>query len=245
MQGVAARYCAVLIDEFDFSTDMMGASVSIPVEWVETPTLQMAAVGKLPMLQGMAKLEYSGYYSGYSASDIYKELRDRLGSGALATAAALLDTTALGNPAVVLQQSWQDQMNVKLPAKELVTLDGAFVANPARNGYTIANQQMTAAAQTGVDMGTAGAAGCTAFLFVRAITGGSTGITVQLQGSTTVGFASPVLLGTWTNFSTVGAKVLTVASGTVHRYLRLNVTGLGGATNFTACAVVCVPGVTE
>ncbi|TXH41095.1 MAG: hypothetical protein E6Q97_38345 [Desulfurellales bacterium] len=236
----------MLIDEFDFSTDMMGGSLNMPVEMVETPALQMSALGKLPLMAGMAKLEFSGYYSGYDAGDIHRELSDRIHAGTLSYAATLFDTTALGNPANVLVSAWQDNAKINLAAKNLITLDGSFTANPLRSGYTIANQLMTAAAQTGVDMGAAGANGCTAYLFVRAITGSPTAITVQLQGSTVVGFSSPVTLGTWTGFSTVGCKVLTVAPGTtIQRYLRLNVTALGGATNFTACAIVCVPGVTE
>lgn len=245
MQGVPARYCSILIDEFDFSTDIMGGSLDLPVESQEIATLQMDALGALSTGAGVPKLEISGYYSGYTAGDIYRELQTRQSANTLATAAALFDTTALGNPAFVLTNSWLDQLSIAFPAKELLTLKGSMSANPIRSGYTVANQQMTATAQGVVDMGAAGSAGCTAYLFVRAITGSPSGITVKLQGATSSGFGTPVDLGTWTSFTAVGCKVLTVASGTVHRYLRLNVTGLGGATNFTACAIVCVPGVTE
>lgn len=245
MQGVPARYCSILIDEFDFSTDLMGGTISLPVESEEIATLQMDALGAMPLGAGTSKLEISGYYNGYSAGDIYKELQTRQSANTLATAAALLDTTALGNPAYVLTNSWLDQLSIEFPARTLLTLKGAMSANPMRHGNTVANQQMTATAQGVVDMGIAGSAGCTAYLFVRGITGTPSGITVKLQGATSSGFGTPVDLGTWTSFTAVGCKVLTVASGTVHRYLRLNVTGLGGATNFTACAIVCVPGVTE
>jgi len=245
MQGIPARYTSVLLDEWDFSGDMMGGSLSLPVEMVEIPALQMTALGKLPLMAGMGKLEFSGYYSGYDAGDIHAELQDRIDAATLATVGVLLDTTTVGNPAFVLTSTWQDSFKINLPAKELITLSGSFVANPVRSGYTIANQTMTATPQAAVDMGAAGAAGCTAYLFVRAITGSPSGITVKLQGSTTLGFGTPVDLGTWTSFTAVGCKILSVASGTVHRYLRLSPTSLGGATNFTACAVVCVPGVTE
>lgn len=246
MAGVAARNCSILVDEWDFSTVSSGASLEIPVETQESPTLQMTALEMLPTVPGMAKLEHNGYYTGEDAGKLEYEMYQRLGTATPAYVAALLDTTALVNPAYVLASSWNSQLNIAMPSKQLITLQGAWSANPVRRGYTLQNGVISAvASQVAQDFGAAGSAGCTAYLFVRAIAGVSTGITVQLQGATALAFGTPVTLGTWANFTTVGCKVLTVASGTVHRYLRLNVTGLGGATSFTMCAVVCVPGVTE
>lgn len=246
MAGIGARFGSILVDEFDFSTDSSGGAIDIPVEVQEASTLQMTALSQVPTVPGMAKLTHNGYYSGVGAGKIEQEMYARFGSATPAYVAVLLDTTALVNPCYVFAGSWGSQLNIKMPAKELITLEGEWVANPVRRGYSLQNGQIAAVAtQTAQDFGAAGAAGCTAYLFVRAIAGASTGITVQLQGATALAFGTPVTLGTWTNFSTVGCKVLAVASGTVHRYLRLNVTGLGGATSFTACAVVCVPGVTE
>jgi hypothetical protein len=245
MEGVPARKCAVLIDEFDFSTDLMGGSMSCPVEMIETPRLQQDAVAKAPLLAGDATLEISGYYSGYSAGDIHKELTTRQLANTLQYAAVIYDTRTLGGAAHVLVSSWNQSLKVNLPVKELITIEGAITANPLRNGIVVANGTLTAGAQTIVDNGAAGAGGLTAFLFVQAINGTpTTGISVALQGSTASNFATSVTLGTWADFSAVGCKVLTVASGTVQRYLRLNV-DLDGATNVVVKAIVCVPGVNE
>lgn len=245
MAGIGARHASILVDEFDFSAVSSGGSIEIPVEMQETPTLQMTAMEMLPTVPGMAKLMHNGYYTGPDAGKLEYEMYQRFGTATPAYVAALLDTTALVNPAYVFAGSWAEQLKINTPAKELITLEGAWTANPVRRGYTLQNGTLIAGAQTAQDFGAAGAAGCTAYLFVRSISGSPTAITVQLQGATNLGFTTPVTLGTWTNFTAVGCKVLTVASGTVHRYLRLNVTSLGGATNFAAACAVCVPGVTE
>lgn len=246
MAGVAARFCSILIDEFDFSTDSAGGAIEIPVEAQEAATLQMTALAQLPTVPGMAKLTHSGYYSGVGAGKIEQEMYARLGTATPAYVAALLDTTSLANPAYVFAGSWGSQLKINMPAKELITLEGEWAANPVRRGDTLQNGSFAAGVQTSQDFGVAGSNGCTAYLFVRSITGTATTITVQLQGSTAAGFSTPVTLGTWTNFTTVGCKVLTVAPGTtIQRYLRLNVSSLVGATAFAACAIVCVPGVTE
>lgn len=246
MAGVAARFGSILVDEWDFSTLTSGGSLEIPAESVETPTLQMTGLEQMPLMSGEATLEHNGYYTGPTAGKLEYEMYARLGTLTPAYVSLLLDTTALVNPAYVLTTSWNKQLKIAMPAKDLITLAGQWAANPVRRGYTLQNGSLAAGAQTGQDFATAGANGCTAYLFVRSITGTATTITVQLQGSTAAGFASPVTLGTWSNFTTVGCTILTVAPGTtIQRYLRLNVTSMVGATAFAACAIVCVPGVTE
>ncbi len=101
---------------------------------------------------------------------------------------------------------------------------------------------MATGAGTVVTLPAAGSAGGKAYLFVRGISGAAVNATITVQCAAAVGFSSPTTLGTFT-FSGVGVVGLTLPS-TVQQYVRINVTGMGGASSITAAAVICVNDVT-
>ena len=66
--------------------------------------------------------------------------------------------------------------------------------------------------------------------------------TITVQSDDNTGFATPATEGTFT-FSAVGGQEIAL-SGAVDRYVRLNATSLGGATNYTVVGVIALSGIT-
>jgi hypothetical protein len=93
-----------------------------------------------------------------------------------------------------------------------------------------------------IDLGAQGTTGGVAYLHVHSITGTASSATIKLQSSATEG-GSYADEGTFT-FSALGVFPLDL-TGTVDRWLRINTTSLGGATDFTVSAVASVNGVTQ
>jgi len=132
-------------------------------------------------------------------------------------------------------------------------VDGALAVNGGWNGgsgikrglrvwsgtFSATGAQSTPAY---IDIGAAGTAGGFAYLHIQAITGAATDAVILVESDTATNFASAATEATFT-FSAVGAQEQAMA-GTVNRYIRLNCTDLGGATNFTVVAIACVSGVT-
>ena len=133
---------------------------------------------------------------------------------------------------------------VNMPVKELITITGKWAASDvSRRGVALPLTAVTATgAQTGYDSTATGADGGFAVLHITSITGTATSATVTVQGAAASNFASPTTLATLT-FSAVGSQQATW-SGATGRYLRFNVTSLGGATGFSIAGVICSTGVT-
>lgn len=236
------RHGRLLLDEFDFSTDTMSASLEMSVESVGANAWQSAAALAQPGAPG-AKLKVAGYYTGADAGTIYGEMRERLGSEASAWIAWLVDTRSLGQPADVLRTAWVSDLPLEAPIKELITLSATFEGVPY-GGYTLLDGAVTATGNgTVVTLPAAGSAGGTAFLFVRSITGTATDAAVSVECDTIVGMSTPTDKGT-IEFSAVGVYELAI-TGTVEQYVRVTIDDLGGATSFTAALILCVDGVTQ
>ena len=240
--GVRALKVRLLVDEFDFSGDSNGVTVALNGEAIDASAFQQDGalyVAGLPS----ASIEHNGYFTGAGAGEIEQELSDRLGTETPVTVAVLLDTRALGNPAYVLDGTWGQQLTIEMPVKELITLMGKWASMPMRRGYTLLDGAVAATgAGTVVTLPAAGANGGKAFLFVRAVAGTANDATVTVQCDDAVGMPSPTTKGTFT-FDDVGVYEIDL-TGTVERYVRVNVTSLGGATGITAACVLCVNGVT-
>lgn len=239
--AVRAFNTRVLVDEFDFSTSAKGVTVTSAVDALEASTLQSEAKQAIPGGSD-GTIELSGYYTGPNAGDLEQELYDRLGSEDGCVVSVLLDTTAVGNPAYVQQTTWGNQLKLDGPLADLITLDGKWQDIMDR-GLSVAHATVSGTGgQTVIDFGAGGATGGWAVLHVRAIDGTAAGATFTVQSAAAVGFSSPTTHGTFT-LSDVGALTL-VFSGAVGRYIRLNCTGLGGATSIQVTAIVGVAGVT-
>jgi len=232
----------ILIDEFNFSCDTNTLTVTGNVSALDSTALcATATTFEIGTPSGM--IEHGGFNSGSGAGTIHDELYDRLGTSTPVYVAALLLTDIAACPAFVCQNSWGNQLTLGMPIDGLMTLAGSWNASGGLvRGLRIADGTFSAVqAETAYDFGAAGAAGGQAFLFVSAIVGTATSATIEIQSSATEAgvYASE---GTFT-VSAVGVQKVTM-SGTVNRWLRINVTDLGGATSITAICVAGVSGVT-
>ena len=238
---IKAYNTRVLVDEFDFSGDTKGVTVSLAVKTLDAPVLQSAAVQLIPgSVQGTVEL--AGYWNGGAAGLPDDEIYTRLGSETDSVVSTCFDTTAVGNPAYTQMTTWGQQMKVDSPIDGLLTLDSTW-QDTTNRGYVVAHGTISATGgQTVIDMGAAGTNGGWAALHLRAIAGTATNATITVQSAALVGFSSPTTHGTFT-VSAVGGYTLTF-EGNVGRYVRLNCTSHGGATSLSVTAIVGVSGVT-
>jgi hypothetical protein len=235
MAPVRGTSAHLLIDEFDFSGETNSITISAEVSTLDPTNLASTGSEKIPNLPD-GRIEHSGFHNGVGAGSIFQELYDRLGSATTAFVAVLLGDA--GQPAVVLPATWANQLTMEAPVNDLITLAGAWPSNGAmQNGVLVYRGAVSATgAQTAVDFGAAGADGGFAYLFVQDITGTAASAAVKVQSATTQG-GSYADEGTFT-FSGVGVQTVAM-TGTVNRWLRANVTSLGGATGFE---IVCIAG---
>lgn len=242
--AVAARYTKIWIDEFDFSGDSFSAQVAMTSPVVETTTFQQTAK-TWQVIFPEATVSQSGYITGLASTDLEKAIKDRLGSADTHHVAVLYGTNTAACPAYVVPSTSAKMMAIQAPVEGVLSINSEWTSGTGvKRGLRVADLAISATgAQTGVDLGAQGTTGGVAYLFVRSITGTATSATIKVQSDSASNFATAADEGTFT-FSAVGSYTVAL-SGTVDRYVRLNVTSLGGATGFTVGAIVCVNGVTQ
>lgn len=239
--GVLGYNSRVLVDEFDFSDDTKAVKVTRAIKALERKNLQSAAAKLLPGMPTGA-IALKGYWVGDGAGTIEKEIEDRLGTTDACIVTAWLDTRTVGTPAYMIQTAWADQMEIDAPLDDLLTLDSNWVGS-MRRGYAMCHDTLDATgAQTGVDFAAAGVAGGWFVAHVRAIAGTIEDATITVQSASSLAFTSPTTHATIT-INAVGAQ-LTTFTGAIGRYLRVNLTSLGGADSIDISAFVGVSGVT-
>jgi len=243
--AVAAKYTRFLLDEFDFSGDSNNLELSITVAPLKDTGFQEDAETYVAGLTE-SNISQGGYYSGSGAGYLEHELNTRLGTQTPAYVAALFGTNIAACPAYVTAQTWGQQMNFDMPLENLIQIKSAW---PASGGLirglrltSVTTQTITTTgALASVDLGAQGTAGGVGFVFVQSISGSATNATIDFESSATSGGVY-VSEGTAT-FSAVGVQVVTF-SGTVDQWVRLNVTSMGGATNFVIVGIAGISGVT-
>ncbi len=241
---VKSYQARILVDGFDFSNTSNTLKVDTDAQALEYNTFQEPAALSIPGVP-KASIEHGGYYNGKAAGTLEAELYTRLGTGAVVVVAVILDTAGAVPVAYVIPSSYNQQLTINAPVKELLTVMGKWPTANGRmyRGYQVARATISATgAVTGIDFGAGGIAGGKAWLFVQAITGTATNATIKVQSDSAADFGSAADEGTFT-FSAVGAYEIDLA-GTVGRYVRLNCTSKGGATSFLVLAVVALSGVT-
>jgi hypothetical protein len=239
-KGTKAR---LYFDQYDFSGET--SQIAVNFETPEGESTNLASEGREyePMLPTMS-IEQNGYIvDAGSDGTLEKELYDRLAANS-SIVAALFGIDDTNCPAYVQDAGGAQGMMLDFPVAGLMTLRGAWAKG--RGGYRGIRVFTGAVTATGVagtvcDLGAAGVNGGTAFIFVQSITGAASGAAVKLQHATSSG-GTYADLATFT-FSAVGASKQTY-SGSVRRYLRVNVSALGGATGFTFVVIACSNGVT-
>lgn len=238
--AVKSQYTRFLLNEFDFSGYSNQLDVSISGDKLEATAFQ--DTGKV-YLTGVpdATLTQAGYFAtdtGY----IEDELKAAFDAGTC-DAAALYGTSVTKCPAFVFPGAKVVSYGITTATGSVITINSELASGEGvKHGWRVFSGTISATGeQTSIDFGSAGSAGGYAYLFVQAITGSATDATIDVESSATEGgtYASE---GTFT-FSAVGVQSVAM-SGTVNRWLRLNCTDLGGATDFTVVGIVAVSGVT-
>lgn len=234
----------VLVNGYNLSGESTALTVTTAVETVEWQTIDQAYGNSLPDVP-MSNIAHSGYWSNADPAGLEKQLYTALATANATVVTVLLGTQLAAPVAYSLESAFSDSVEIAAPAGNIITVDGNWLTQAGERmlrGMVVHDGNITAAgAQTGIDFGAAGSAGGTAHLHVTAVIGTAASATIQIQGSTAAGFSSPVTLGTFTfsGNSTTGIKALvqSLGSGTVHRYVRANVTSMGGATSFNVTIV--------
>lgn len=244
--SVKASKARILVDQYDFSLQSSGYSLNTEVKALEYGVLQQGA-GQLKVPgNGMGNLEHNGFVATNAAGQIEYELNARLGTETPCKVALILGTNLPIPVAYMFESSFNQQLKIAAPFDNLLTLAGNWPAGDKAlvRGYQVAGPQTVSAtgALAGIDFGAAGSNGGKAFLQVQSKTGTITNATVKVQSDTSNTFGTAADEGTFT-FSGLGMFALDLA-GTVNRYVRFNVTSLGGATNFKIIGLVALKGVT-
>lgn len=231
----------ILVDEFSFGGNTSGIDVQNTVNEADATNLDSTALEYVPLL-GTIKVTQNGYWYGKAAGTYSKELNDRLGTtGTLVT--VLVGKSTANCRSISILDSYNAQMNISAPTANLMVLNGMWGTTAgAIGGMRVKTGTISATGDgTAYDIGSAGSAGGYVVVHVTAITGSATNAAIKLQSASTEGgtYADE---GTVT-FSAVGGYY-TALTGTVNRWLRINTSSLGGATNFTVQVFGCVKGVT-
>ncbi len=237
----------ILVGGVDLSGDTNTVGVAIQGRAIDYGVLQDCDQRRLP-LSPTTNFEHAGYFTGPSAGKIEAELYTYLGSATGVHAAVVYDTNGSIPFAYVLDTSYNSKLAIKGQTGQLITVAGMWnllKSSGARayRGYQVFGGAVTATgAVTGIDAGAAGSAGGKVFVFVTSITGSASSASIKLQSDSDPAHGTTSDEATLT-FSAVGCQEADL-SGTVGRYLRANVSSLGGATGFTFYMIACVSAVT-
>jgi hypothetical protein len=232
---VSSKDVDLLIDEFSFAGDSSSADLGWTIDKLEDTGLGEDAKSFVAGLADVS-LSHAGYFAA-GGDSLDAELRERLGSGS-ANVALVIDTTAY-----VLPATNAETYNLSAQTGGLITMDASWTQRAsaiAVGRRVFAGTVAATGGQASVDLAAIGASGGNAYLFVSAITGTASNANVAVESSANDStWASE---GSFT-FSSTGGYAIAL-SGIVNRYVRINTTSLGGATNITLNAVVCVNNVT-
>jgi hypothetical protein len=224
----------ILCDEFSFGGVTSQIEIQCQVNEAESTNLDSTAAEFEPLLATW-RITQAGWFSGADAGGFETELRARLAqNGVLVT--ALLGKSTVKCSTFTIPNSTNVELAIAAPMNNLMTLAGNWGSTQAiRKGYRILGTTVDATGeQTAQDYGAGTTIGGYAFLHVTAITGAATNASIKIQSSPDN--------STWSDeatftISAVGGYTAAL-SGTVGRYLRVNVVDLGGADDIALTAIV-------
>ena len=234
----------------DMSTRTASAEVSMSIGTEEVTAFQ-ATAKEFITTDPESSIKLTGYVSSLAADTggWEQELYDRFAALNTAQVGLMLSDSASGDagmPVYVLPLTSADQMKITAPATGVLGIDGNFMAGDTglKRGICLWYGAITGTGnKTAYDIGAAGSTGGAIYVWVFSITGTATNASIKVQSSTTEGgtYADE---GTVT-FSATGKATSAAMTGTVNRWLRVNVASLGGATGFSIAVVATVNGVTQ
>ena len=243
MAGIKGINTRILVGGYLLSSQTNSTNMQAANNSVETTPFE-ATAKEYVTLPPDANIDLNGYLTFDTATNATFEKRlHALLTTADTVGLIYYNTAVAGSPAYVMPSAYTDNMQIQAPVAGVVTVNGSYTsAVGVRRGICVYSGTVSATGTTTpIDLGAVGSAGGYAYLHVTAEGGTGTNADIDIESATTSGgtYASE---GTFT-FSGIGDYSLTL-SGTVNRYVRLNVTDLGGATSWTVHAIVCVDGVT-
>ena len=234
----------------DMSTRTASAEVSMSIGTEEVTAFQ-ATAKEFITTDPESSIKIAGYVSSLAADTggWEQELNDRFAALNTAQVGLMLSDSASGDagmPVYVLPLTSADQMKITAPATGVLGIDGNFMAGDTglKRGICLWYGAITGTGnKTAYDIGAAGSAGGDVYVWVFSITGTATNASIKVQSATTEGgtYADE---GTVT-FSATGKATSAAMTGTVNRWLRVNVASMGGATGFSIAVVATVNGVTQ
>ena len=238
-----ATWTRLLVDQWDFSSVSNSLETSVNVQREDVTTFQSTAK-QFVAIGAEGGIAQAGYLTTFAANSFEQEITEAINNTESLYVAALYGTDTAKCPAYVARGANADGMTIKAASDKVLTLSGSWgEGSGICRGYRMFSGTISATGgQTYIDMGAAGSAGGLAWLFIQAITGTATNATITVQSDDNTGFATPATEGTFT-FSAVGGQEIAL-SGAVDRYVRLNATSLGGATNYTVVGVIALSGIT-
>lgn len=246
MTAVKATYTRLLVNQWDFSG--VSNSLEVALENAREDVTTFQATGKEFLATDTSgTISQQGYFADAAAGEFEQEIQDSIDDTDTLYVAALFGTNTEACPAYVARATNTSGMTLAAQTPGVITVSGEwFQGTGIQRGLRVWTGTFSATgAQTSpayIDLGSAGAAGGNAWLFVQTITGSATNATITLESDDNTGFTSAATECTFT-FSAVGAQEQAL-SGAIDRYLRLNCTSKGGATSFVVVCVAAVSGVT-
>lgn len=242
MTALKGTLSQLLADEFDFSGDTAGFTVTVGMPEQDATVLTSTAMLYAAILHNMG-IEHNGYVQGIATADEMEgELFERI-TGAHYVS-CLLGTSVVGCPAYTIDSSFVRDLKLGAPVAGLMTINGSWGKGlGGSRGLRIFSGTLDATGtQSSVDFGAAGSAGGECYLHITAKTGTMSDTIILVESSATEGgvYATEA---TFTVSALGGFKA--VMSGTVNRWLRVNLSDLGGADDVTIVVIACVDGVTQ
>lgn len=226
MAFIHGKNTAILVDEFDLSAFFNSADVAATLETAETTTFGNAAKTYIPGLAD-ATLSLAGMFDG-SASAVDEVLRGALGGSALITVLPAGAGT-IGNRASVAE-ALETSYGITAAVADAVSVSAeAQVTNGLIPALLLADlAARTAIGQTAaLDNAASTSNGAKAFLHLTAFTG--TDVTIKVQDSPDNSTWADLI--TFTQ-ATAETSETASATGTVERYLRVDISGTFTSVTF-------------
>lgn len=243
--AVKGKNTRLLVNQYDFSGVSNSLEVALAVE-SEDATVFTSTGKEMIAVNTSGTITQNGYFEDVTAGSFEASMQSALANNTPLFVAALFGTDTDPCPGYVARLTDISGLTIASPANGLITVQGEWTQGSGLlRGYRIYSGSVTATGVTSpvIDLGGTGAAGGRAWLFVQSITGSATNATISVITSQVANdWNSPTGEGTFT-FSAVGGHEIQLNTS-VYRYMRLNVTSLGGATGLQFTCIAAVSGVT-
>lgn len=189
-------------------------------------------------------LNVNGYWTNYDIRTMEYLTQENLSTQITEVTTMIESVPPVGTCFV---NSFPSNFSVNTPFDNLINIQATWVkASDIICGWFSANEVVkssTGVINTYLDFLSSHTNGGKAVIIVSAITGTATDATILIQSDDNTSFSSPTTEATL-EFDAVGVYVVNLDS-TLDRYIRANLTSLGGSTNVTVTVLISVNGVTQ